>query len=657
MKKCAVTLLILTAFGLGAAAQQRTVLYEEFSSDNNPSCATANPVFWGLCNTGANPTKMIELTYMASIPSGTDSFYYQDSAVTNNRLNYYNSALAYTLVGGAFAPSGFRDGLTPDVDSGIPGQPMYMSQYDIDSEYANPSNFNLSVTNSWNATYDSVYVSVSVLCVNAYVDPGTNLMLRLALVQNVSFSTPPGSDGETNFNHVVQAMYPTATGTSVGSVWLLGSSATYTFACAMPYYVNKSGSPVMVAWLQNDSSMFVEQAAMATPLAGLNHDAALISASGPGFACVPSGTYNAPHSVVLQNNGISPLTSATIYYSIDGGALSSYTWTGGLATSASVTVTMPTIPVAVSGASPHMIYDSVAMPDGFTDLAPGNNVATSGFFVENSTGLSMPFTTGFETAQNQFYSDNLVPTDSEQWEIYTNGAGPSFAHRGVYAASYHCYNFNAGDVAVLTMPEVVTSIPSAMDFWVSYAEFSSTAGTFGDTLDVVYSTDCGATWTTIWTQSGAALATVPTDSNFYMPTDSTNYVEQSISLNTVPSGAIIGFSGHSGYGNNIWLDDINIRTGPPLSTQQIAATPTTISLFPDPARESTTLTFGLTTSGAVQITIVDALGRTIATIADGNLPSGAHSMTINTAQYAEGVYTLVLRCNDGITTKRFVVMK
>ena len=157
MKKTSILLTILTSLSICANAQQRMVLYEEFTSDNNSSCATVNPPFWTLCNAGSNPSELIQIAYMASLPPSADSFYYQDSAVSNTRLNYYNNSLAYTLIGGAFAPSGFRDGLTPDVDSALPGSPAYFNQSDIDSEYANPSSFNLSVTNTWNVTYDSVY--------------------------------------------------------------------------------------------------------------------------------------------------------------------------------------------------------------------------------------------------------------------------------------------------------------------------------------------------------------------------------------------------------------------------------------------------------------------------------------------------------------------
>lgn len=626
-------------------AQTRVTLHEEFTGENCGPCAATNPGFWSLCDSAPNVTRLIHIAYMSPIPSA-GVFYYQDQATTDTRITYYSVP---------FAPYGRYDGAVPDPGcsgGSSAGHPACFTEADIDAEAAIASPFNMSVTNAWNATYDSIVTTVNVTCVTAY--SGTNIYLRSALVETVDWNPAPGSNGETHFENVVRSMYPDATGTSVGS-WTVGETHTYTFSVPVPSYVDKSGSPYMVCWIQRDDDKNIAQAGKGSPLPGVPNDASLTASHGPaGLICHADGTYVLNHTVDIKNAGTATMTSATIYYSVDGGAMSSTNWTGTLAAGGTATgFAMPSINVTVAGAAFHTIYDSIANPNGVADQNSNNNAAGGSFFIESTNAVAMPFSTSFETNLGEFYSLNLA-TDGSSWGMYNDaGSGSLWAHTGTYAAMYYCYNFPSGDASILTMPEVTTSSPSAVDFYVAYAQY---AGTENDKLEVVYSTDCGTSWTSLWSQAGSALSTASATTSVFIPTAS-EYKEIGVNLNTVPAGSIIGFRATSDYGNCIWLDDVNIHTGFASGVAQVTAANLGATIYPNPANDQATLTFNLATAKNVQVEVVDQLGRTVSQVANETLDAGAHSFTINTSDLAAGVYNVVMHTEDGTFNERLSVVK
>lgn len=76
--------------------------------------------------------------------------------------------------------------------------------------------------------------------------------------------------------------------------------------------------------------------------------------------------------VTLRNAGGNTLTSVTILYNIDGAANQSYSWTGSLASNASVAVTLPNM---VTTAGAHVFNASTSNPNGVADTNPANDAS------------------------------------------------------------------------------------------------------------------------------------------------------------------------------------------------------------------------------------------------------------------------------------------
>ena len=114
-------------------------------------------------------------------------------------------------------------------------------------------------------------------------------------------------------------------------------------------------------------------------------DAALVGVDSPsGFAC----STDVSASVTLFNNGANDLTSATITYSVDGGADMTYAWTGSLAFGESETVALGTL---TPGDGAHTFDAAVSAPNGGVDEDASNDAASSTFSLD-SQGIDVTMT-------------------------------------------------------------------------------------------------------------------------------------------------------------------------------------------------------------------------------------------------------------------------
>lgn len=635
MKQILLAATLLATSSLTASAQRMT-LHEEFTGENCGPCAEVNPGFWALCDSGSNPDKLIHISYMVPIP--TPGFYCnRTSAIHTVRSAYYSVP---------FAPYGRYDGMVPNTDchgGDDPGQPVCFTQADIDAEAARPDSFAITATSAWNSTYDQVITTVHITCTAAWSASGAtpNVRLRAALVQTNDFATPPGSNGETHFENVVQAMYPDANGTLISGAWTTGETHTYTVTGVVPAWVDKSKAPYIVVWMQDDNNQSILQAGKAAPLT-LPLDASLSSA--PAGLCVPGGSGPVSPQVSLNNTGSTTLTSATIYYKIDGGALMSQPWTGSLAAGATVNVPLTASTVATGA---HTLYDSVAAPNGNADVNVINNASKTVILVLSSTTNPLPLATDFETS---------LPANWLFFDANANGANWTLANAGNHAAGtraakFQSYTYGHGESDYIILPTPALPANSWLSFWVAYAQYNSVSA---EKLEVLFSTDCGTTWSAIYDKAGSVLSTAASTFDEFVPT-ATQWREEHVSLSAVPAGAVLAFRATAFNGNNIYVDDINVHST--VSVQNINASSSNLAVYPNPAKENTNIVFDLEASSYVQLQLADVTGRIISTIANGQLEPGAHTYSVSTAAITSGVYHIVLRTENGTFTRMLSIMK
>ncbi len=78
---------------------------------------------------------------------------------------------------------------------------------------------------------------------------------------------------------------------------------------------------------------------------------------------------------------------------------------------------------------------------------------------------------------------------------------------------------------------------------------------------------------------------------------------------------------------------------------------------PNPFNPSTTISFAIEATGPVRLRLFDLRGQTVATLIDGELPAGAHSLVFSPTTLASGVYFYRLETGTFVETRRLLLLK
>lgn len=614
---------------------QRLSLYEEFSGENCAPCAQANPGLMVKLN--ANPTKILLIKYQSPIPTA-GPIYDQNPTEVNTKLSYYNITSA---------PSGVLDG-------GTPTHPNSLTQAQIDAASSVFTPFAMTVTNA--ITGSNITATVNITSSAAFT--GGNMKLRVALVEDLEFATPPGTNGETTFHHVMRKML--ADGTAVPNVWTASQSQSFTTtSIAIPSYVDRTHNVFVIAWVQDETGKKVWQATASAPLPGASLDATIASAI-PANGSILCGASTVNHTVKVKNTGTTPITKVQLYYKNGTGAMTALatptTFSPALAAGATSSDIIVNAALPVTGAA--TIVDSVGFVNDLADLNLANNTSTISV-AALSTGANLPLSTGFDGSMAAGYlvlnNTNKIVASSlgsggNDWFAGQN-ADPMGPDNSLGAAGAPNFNSDPGYTTVVTFPYANMPAGSkAVDF--SYAH--ALRGTVGDKLDVVYSTDCGQNWTSVWSKSGADLSTAPATgvNNLFVPTP-TQWKNASVSIDAATGNALVGFKSTSNGGNYIFVDKVTLRTGTPTGIEELV-TGGNISVYPNPVNDEMNIDINMVKSANVTFNIVNVLGQQIGSPIVKKLNAGQNMTKISTSDLTTGIYFLNISTERGNLQQKFV---
>lgn len=172
--------------------------------------------------------------------------------------------------------------------------------------------------------------------------------------------------------------------------------------------------------------------------------------------------------------------------------------------------------------------------------------------VVSNTQIDLPFNESFENVSLEDWI-NYNPNSDRKWRE-TNVASSG----GSWSIMFDNYSFDSdpsGTLDALISPPVDVVVPAYLSFDVAYATFG---GDYSDTLGVYISVDCGATFYEVWKKGGAALATAPSTQESFVPKEN-EWVREYVPINGYGYSEVhIAIINHSGWGNNMYLDNIQI---------------------------------------------------------------------------------------------------
>jgi hypothetical protein len=612
-----------------ATAQQRLVLVEECTQASCGPCASQNPAL--NATLAAQSAKAISIKYQTDWP-GVDPMNVHNAAQVDTRVAYY---------GVTGVPSTRLDG---NVFSGAPSG---ITATNIGNRYNVPAPFSIALTHSLDATFNVITVTATITKLAAVT--GTDLRAHLVVVeQEINFTTAPGTNGEKDFYSIMKRMLPTDQGTNVLATMAIGDVVTLTESWTLANIYDKNQLGV-VAFIQDNTSKEVHQTAYSVPQAvvpdvKLN---TVTTMSGDALTCAA----NADLVVNIKNNSPTALTACTMH-AVVAGVATDFPWTGNLAAGQSTDVSI-SVPLTTFGA----INVAVTIQNASTgDGNAVNNSGTTMVIRPAAPTTTMPvqgfLTVAFPPAGWAADGHN---NDTYNWVRSATGTTGSAG-----SAFLNWYNIQPGNEDDLVLPSLdfstfAAGTPTKLSFSVAHAPYASAAGgaiAANDALNVVVSTDCGATWTPVYGKtSSAGLGTTTTMSAAFTAT-STQWRSDSIDLSNYngQSGILIKFNAVSDYGNNVFLDRININNLV-VATENFTLN-NAVNVTPNLTTGNIYVNIALEKTQNVQVEITNALGQRMQTKNLGVITGGNFSFDLSA--FPAGNYFVRVAAEGSTAVKKVV---
>jgi hypothetical protein len=222
-------------------------------------------------------------------------------------------------------------------------------------------------------------------------------------------------------------------------------------------------------------------------------------------------------------------------------------------------------------------------------------------------------------------------------------------------------NYNDGaqgeiDEAIITPMDFTSVTNVSLQFDLAYAYYTDSNGDLVDSLDVMISTDCGVTWTSLYYDGGVSMATAGGLGSAFTPT-SAQWTTKCINLNAYAgqSQVLIKFKSICGYGNNLYIDNIAVQNT--ICTVGIteASSDNNMDVYPNPVNMTANINLNLANTANVTVEVYTVSGALVSTTNQGKLAAGKNVIVLDAANLADGMYFVKVIAGESIITKKITV--
>lgn len=351
-------------------------------------------------------------------------------------------------------------------------------------------------------------------------------------------------------------------------------------------------------------------------------------------------------TVVIRNRGSQTINSLHVVAKLENGDSAILNYNQPLASGVSDTVSLPQLS-ASNGIQTLTVF--VTSPNGGVDMQKSNDT------MQISFQYFPPVTSVNESFEGATFPppgwDIVNPDKSYTWERTDTAA-----KTGTHSVVMRNLEYQENDkMDWLRLPDLdLNNADSAfLSFQVAAAVQTplTTAGNVWDTLQVVVSTDCGKTYTSLYKKWGANLVTHPTAINTPFVPNANEWRKDSINLSDyIGAGKImVAFQNTTNFENNIYLDDINVRTvsvNPNLKARGylVSPNPTTgnvlLQFYPQPVNLRKIELFNMTGQLLTSIPIQEGFT--------------SNYYNLNLSKFAAGIYVVRASFTDKVVTQRIM---
>jgi hypothetical protein len=668
-------IVVVLALMATAGAVQRKVVFEDFTNWSCGPCAQVNPGLRSVLNAMTEDT-VVAVAYHVWWPGANDGFYLWNTAELTARTNFYGvNAVPATFVDGTTFANPSNTALL---------RTTIRSRYNV----ASPASIDVS---AWIESETSVGFTGTVHAESGMNNSTTRLFVLL-ITDGVTYSTPPGSNGETFFPHVFRDFWPSASGQS--------------FTLNAGDSLNFSGS------LNRDATWDPAHLRVMAYIQTTNNKEFLQSAQTE-----VNQFYGARMSTTAAHQSMQPTSAEQTYeLTLESVGLNEDTYTATLAG------TLPegwTRSVEVAGVTPNPNSIDFTMPGQQTTtltirVNPNGHPGTAdlGLTVVSANLPSLHLTDDFRHMSG--LNILLVDDDGgESYETYTETALDAALTAEGRSLAYGTWNTtrdaldatldgislviwgtgNTANNTSLTDADILT-LTDYLDNGGNLFLFSQGAG-FDLRSNAFYADYLHATYAgnrALREVEGFSGDPLADNLHFYLGTENggdgiaqsrqhamnphdeaaaacmmyTGSVYNSALRITGPTYKILytGF-GFEGIGDQAsrtllmtrgldWVFPQDAENpGDPLLPQQFALGQN----FPNPFNPTTVIPYALPLRSQVRLSVFDILGREVAVLVDGVVDAGQHAVEFSGADLASGVYFYRLEAADFRATHKLVLMK
>ncbi|MEP7107523.1 MAG: T9SS type A sorting domain-containing protein [Ferruginibacter sp.] len=271
--------------------------------------------------------------------------------------------------------------------------------------------------------------------------------------------------------------------------------------------------------------------------------------------------------VSFSNAGTDTIHTMKINYQVDGGAITAFNWTGSLAKCNTASAILS---AATSVVGTHVLAVFTSEPNGLTDQVTSSDTLRKTFTIYNITPLPTPVVEDFETTDIPGNNWGIQNSDGlKTWTRTTTTAKSGIASLWINNPAAE----NATSAIDNFISPIIDNSPVVDSMFVSWdyaykagARYPGSTVLPLDTMELLITSDCGDSFTSVWKKWGEELQTV-NDPNYSNTTSFVPNVPEEWKSGRVFLTPYLGsgsfqvyFSAKSNKQNNIWIDNVNISS-------------------------------------------------------------------------------------------------